>query len=173
MCRLVAAAPGACFRTKTGTLELLQGWRPAIGSHSLYKRSSPLWRAYPMPRDLLDAMRTDPGHRTLGELLQERQWAVNEISRLRDEVIRIASRRVDPVQSASSQRISAARDFGNPLISRRLLRLSDVESLVGLSRSMIYRLISERRFPAQTRVGLRAVRWRAADILAWQDQVMG
>jgi prophage regulatory protein len=122
-----------------------------------------------MPRDMFDAMRVDPGHRTLGELLQERQWAVDEISRLRDEVIRLASRRVDPEQSASSQKISAARDFEDPLISRRLLRLSDVKSLVGLSRSTIYHLISERRFPAQTRVGPRAVRWRATDILAWQD----
>ena len=95
---------------------------------------------------MFDAMRTDPGHRTLGELLQERQWAVDEISRHRDEVIRLASSRVDPVQSASSQGISSARDFDDPVISRRLLRLSDVESLVGLSRSMIYRLISERRF---------------------------
>ena len=126
-----------------------------------------------MPRDMFDAMRADPGHRTLGELLQERQWAVDEILRLRDEVIRLASRRVDPVQSASSQRNSAARDFDDPLLSRRLLRLSDVESLVALSRSMIYQLISERRFPAQTRVGPRAVRWRAADIFAWQDQVTG
>jgi predicted DNA-binding transcriptional regulator AlpA len=89
--------------------------------------------------------------------------------RLKDEVSRLASRRVDPVLPASSQKLSAARDFDNPLVSRRLLRLSDVESLVGLSRSMTYRLISERRIPAQTRVGPTAVRWRAAAILAWQD----
>ena len=126
-----------------------------------------------MSQDMFDAMRADPGHRTLGELLQERQWAVDEISRLRDEVIRLASRRIDTAQSASSPKIPAVRTFDDPLILRRLLRLSDVESLVGLSRSMIYRLISERRFPPQTRVGPRAVRWRAADILAWQDQVTG
>jgi predicted DNA-binding transcriptional regulator AlpA len=90
-------------------------------------------------------MRADPGHRSLGELLQERQWAVDEISRPRDKVTRLASDRVNPVQFSSSQKISAARDFDDPLTSRRLLRLSDVESLVGLSRSMIYRLISEGR----------------------------
>ena len=126
-----------------------------------------------MPRDMFDAMRADFGHRTLGELLQERQWAVDEISRLRDEVIRLASRRVDTARPASSQKFPAARDFDDPLISRRFLRLSDVESLVGLSRSTIYWLIAERRFPAQIRVGPRAVRWRAADILAWQDQATG
>ena len=126
-----------------------------------------------MVRDFIDSMRLDPGQRTLGELLQERQWAVDEISRLRCEVTRLTSPRLDPVQRANPQQTPTARDSVDPLTSRRLLRLAEVESLVGLSRSMIYRLMGERRFPAPTHVGSRAVRWRAADILAWQDQATG
>ena len=32
--------------------------------------------------DMLERLRDDPGSRTLGQLLQERQWALHEIERL-------------------------------------------------------------------------------------------
>ena len=35
-----------------------------------------------------DRLKTDPGQRTLGELVQEREWAVQEIGRLRLEFMR-------------------------------------------------------------------------------------
>jgi hypothetical protein len=38
--------------------------------------------------DMLDRLRLDPGSRTLGQLLQERQWALQEITRLRAELLR-------------------------------------------------------------------------------------
>jgi prophage regulatory protein len=53
--------------------------------------------------------------------------------------------------------------------SQRLIRLTDVCRLVGLGRAMVYRLKAEGRFPASVRVSERAVRWRMADIIAWQE----
>ena len=49
----------------------------------------------------------------------------------------------------------------------RMLRREEVEERVGISRSAIYRLMRAGEFPAPTRVGLRAVRWRESDLEAW------
>ena len=47
------------------------------------------------------------------------------------------------------------------------LRLPKVIERTGLSRSLIYAMIKEGRFPAPVRIGLRAVAWHEADLLAW------
>lgn len=39
-----------------------------------------------MAPDMLHRLEADPGSRTIGELLQERAWAVNEILQLRAEL---------------------------------------------------------------------------------------
>jgi len=49
----------------------------------------------------------------------------------------------------------------------RLLRLRDVRSLTGLSKSSIYSRISEGRFPKQIALGPRLVVWLEADIQTW------
>ena len=49
----------------------------------------------------------------------------------------------------------------------RLLRLGDVLVRSGLSRSTIYRKMREGSFPEPLRVGVRAVRWREAEIEDW------
>ena len=56
-------------------------------------------------------------------------------------------------------------------ITNRLLRLRDVLELTGLSRSSLYQRMNDGRFPPAVRVGDRAIRWRGADIQAWQDQL--
>ena len=52
-------------------------------------------------------------------------------------------------------------------MSDRLLRLAEVERLVGLSRATIYRLMRAGTFPEPLRVGPRAVRWPLSAIEAW------
>jgi prophage regulatory protein len=52
-------------------------------------------------------------------------------------------------------------------VSVRLLRVSEVQRIVGLSRSCIYQLISEGRFPKQRKISSRAVAWKDHDIAAW------
>lgn len=48
----------------------------------------------------------------------------------------------------------------------RFLRLKNVEELVGLKKSKIYQLISERRFPKPYKVGQTSL-WLANEVNAW------
>ena len=50
-----------------------------------------------------------------------------------------------------------------------LMTRPEVEAVVGLSCSAIYRLMSEGLFPRPIRIGKRAVRWRSDDVLAYLD----
>ena len=52
-------------------------------------------------------------------------------------------------------------------MSLKILRRKDVEEIVGLSRSTIYKLMSTGAFPSSIRLGPRAVGWRLSDIEAW------
>ena len=54
----------------------------------------------------------------------------------------------------------------------RFLRLPDVKVITGLSRSMIYKKISENDFPKQINVGSNSVVWVKKDIDDWCDQVI-
>ena len=49
----------------------------------------------------------------------------------------------------------------------RLLPRRAVEERVGLSRSTIYRLMDEGRFPVPIKIGPGCVRWPAREIEAW------
>ena len=49
------------------------------------------------------------------------------------------------------------------------LRLQAVIRVTGLSRSTLYRLIADERFPRPVQLGTRAVAWRRADIDAWSE----
>lgn len=51
----------------------------------------------------------------------------------------------------------------------RLLRMADVVDMTGLSRRMIYRLISQQRFPQQYKPGGWSSRWSEAEIVAWRE----
>lgn len=52
----------------------------------------------------------------------------------------------------------------------KILRLRDVESIVGLKRSTIYRKISEGLFPRQRLLCGASVGWRNSEIQAWIRQ---
>ena len=51
--------------------------------------------------------------------------------------------------------------------AERLLKLSEVIRRVGLGKSMIYRMISENKFPAPYRISPGASRWSEQEIVAW------
>jgi prophage regulatory protein len=125
-----------------------------------------------MPVDMLDRLILDPGSRTLGELLQEREWAVGEIRRLRSDVGRL-SRKSDAVQieKEMSQEAVDTKHLDPALNAQRLLRLAEVIKMIGLCRSSIYRYVAEGKFPAPINVGYRSVRWRLSDVLAWRTRV--
>ena len=52
-------------------------------------------------------------------------------------------------------------------IKYNVLRLPDVKSQTGLSRSAIYQRIAEDNFPKQINLGGRAVGWLESDIQNW------
>jgi len=52
-------------------------------------------------------------------------------------------------------------------MQKHLLRLPQVQQIVGLSRSEIYRLISIGRFPRPVPLGERVVAWDSDEISEW------
>src|SRR5262245_50331378 len=119
--------------------------------------------------DMLDRLRIDPGSRTIGELIQERQWALQEIERLRTATgaARDARGTIKAQPTPVAQREPAVVDAAPT--SAHLLRMSDVIKLVGLSRSTVYKMIERGEFPAGVHAGVRARRWRMAEVASWQD----
>lgn len=49
----------------------------------------------------------------------------------------------------------------------RFLRRPEVESLTGLSRTTIYRLMAANSFPQQRKLGPNSVGWQQAEITDW------
>lgn len=105
----------------------------------------------------------DPGTRTIGELMQEREWAVWEIRRLRRDVGGLSRKK-------EAARIEGEMDHSQheALNVQRLLRLAEVSTMVGLGHTSIYNYIADGKFPAPVRIGIRGVRWKLSDVLAWQ-----
>lgn len=58
-------------------------------------------------------------------------------------------------------------DHLRQLNADRILRLKQVQEIIPLSRSEIYRRIQEERFPKQIKLGARASGWRESDITAF------
>jgi len=54
----------------------------------------------------------------------------------------------------------------------KLLRRKQVEEASGLSRSSIYQMMAEGRFPKPLKVGRRAVRWSEEDLKQWQEDLL-
>ena len=55
-------------------------------------------------------------------------------------------------------------------IQQEFIRLNVVKEITSLSKSTIYRLISEGDFPKQVQISKRAVVWVRSDINAWINQ---
>ena len=52
-------------------------------------------------------------------------------------------------------------------MSETILRLPAVKARIGLSRSTIYQLVAQRRFPRQIALGSRSVGWLESEINEW------
>lgn len=53
----------------------------------------------------------------------------------------------------------------------RFLKLDEVKRRAGLGKSMIYRLISEGKFPAPYKLSSAASRWSERELSAWIEEV--
>jgi prophage regulatory protein len=125
-----------------------------------------------MRNDILDRLRIDPGQRTLGQLLQDREAAAHEIDRLRSQLSRLEaeSRTASLTHSKGEKAPPTAADTRKPPFRiGTLIRLTDVCELLGISRSTIYNLLANSDFPQPVRVGQKAVRWHVDAIDAWRD----
>lgn len=125
-----------------------------------------------MRSDILERLRIDPGQRTLGQLLQDREAAIHEIARLRAATHHLSVERTTP----RSQHVSGPRPGGpkdelskSPFRAGTLIRLTEVCELLGLSRSKVYKLLSEGKFPRPVRVSARSVRWDVDALEAWRE----
>ncbi|MOA44961.1 Prophage CP4-57 regulatory protein (AlpA) [compost metagenome] len=49
----------------------------------------------------------------------------------------------------------------------KVLRLKQVMAMTGLARSTLYKYITTEGFPAQVKLGPRAVGWLEAEVLVW------
>jgi prophage regulatory protein len=56
-----------------------------------------------------------------------------------------------------------------PLVDAIFLRLPAVKRLTGLGRSTFYGMVARHEFPAQVKLGARAVGWRRSDIERWSE----
>jgi prophage regulatory protein len=125
-----------------------------------------------VPLDMLDRLCLDPGTRTLGELLQEREWAAGEIRRLRRDVDRLSRKQeANRIEREMSEEVVDAKHLDPALNAKRLIRLAEVATMLGIGRSTIYKYVGEGTFPAPVKVGFRSVRWKLADVLAWRRHV--
>ena len=99
-------------------------------------------------QDIVDRLRADAGRKTLGDLIQEREAAANEIERLRRLVATAGPRKASSPKSLPKVDTPAIAPARRAIDPQALLRLSDVCALVGLSRSTIYNLLADSQFPA-------------------------
>lgn len=53
------------------------------------------------------------------------------------------------------------------IIRPRIIRLKEVKTMTGLSRSTIYQYIKDDLFPSQIKLGLRCVGWTENEITQW------
>ncbi|WP_336098920.1 helix-turn-helix transcriptional regulator [Roseovarius sp. CH_XMU1461] len=51
----------------------------------------------------------------------------------------------------------------------KILRCREVQEIIGLSRSTIYRMIGRGDFPPPQKLGLRAIGWRESAISEWVE----
>ena len=78
-----------------------------------------------MPLDMLDRLGLDPGTRTIGELMQEREWAAGEIRRLRRDVDRLSRKQeAARIETDISHEAVDAKRLDPALNAQRLVRLA-------------------------------------------------
>ena len=119
-----------------------------------------------MITDIVAQLSLDPGQRTFGQLMQDREAAAHEIRRLRHEVERLSATRGSHLAAVDAGHTPTA---GNP--SPALIRLAELSKLLGVARSTIYKWMTEGSFPRPVRVSERAVRWRPEDIEEWRTRL--
>jgi prophage regulatory protein len=113
----------------------------------------------------------DPGTRTLGQLLQERQWAVSEIERLRLQLESRPPRAYEfgQLKGLDASPLTQSQDDCRPLKSNDIALLSakQLRVTLGICNATLYRWTAEGLFPSPIKLGARCSRWRIAEVRDW------
>ena len=118
-------------------------------------------------RTLLENLAEDPGRFTLGELLQQREAAYQEILRLRHELASSSRLNRSPIPAPEATGPQVLRSARSVLEPGTLLTSRQLKEVLGISTSTIYKLLSEGILPAPIRIGAKVVRWKSEDVMAW------
>jgi prophage regulatory protein len=120
--------------------------------------------------DILERLSRDAGALTFREPIEDRVRAAEEIRRLRSDVAAMKTRwAVRSARPEPERRVQAGAEVGlNP---SRLVRLRELRAIVGLSRTTIFRMVNEGRFPKPVKLSTHASAWRMAEVLAWQESL--
>jgi prophage regulatory protein len=103
----------------------------------------------------------------LGEIetLKAQLWArLIELEGL-DSVVGFIKTAGDRTQSVGKPSMSVSNQILGP--QGRILRIKDVIPLVGLSKSTIWKMVSEGSFPKQRHIGPRSIGWLDTEIYGW------
>lgn len=73
----------------------------------------------------------------------------------------------EPLSSCTRSTICKSSSNLAPPVQDRVLRLPAVMAITGLSRTTLYRMVGEGRFPQQIPLGTRCVGWLTSDVNAW------
>lgn len=85
-----------------------------------------------------------------------------------ERVLEVACALISGIDSVPTR--SARANGKEPIGNEEFLRLRDVIRRIGLSRTTIYRLIGDGRFPAPVKLSERASAWRLGEVQAWAAQ---
>lgn len=119
--------------------------------------------------DIIELLSIDPGHFTLGELLQQRETARQEIIRLRGRY-----RQASEEPALNLKAPKGGTDDDSPPSALRpgmLVSAKELKSILSVSTTTLYKMVSEGRFPQQTHIGQRTARWRSDDVIKWLAQL--
>ena len=121
-----------------------------------------------MGYDIIEKQATDPGQRTIGQLMTERAEALVEIRQLRAQLAKQAQQRMRLTKSTTATTPEASRRTRASAVPGALLRLSDVCARLSVSKATIYRWVAEGLFPSPIHIGRNLIRWPVEAVDAWQ-----
>ena len=163
------SSAGGYAGSQTDLIGTKQTLELAVGRRRKFPEAAPSPVATPDARTqaLLEKLAKDPGSFTLGELLQQREAAYQEIVRLRHELSGTTPPERMAVHIPEMPDHPAVRAAGSVLAPGALLTTRDLKEVLGISTSTIYKLLSEGRLPEPIRIGTKVIRWRSEDVMAW------
>jgi hypothetical protein len=85
--------------------------------------------------------------------MQEREWAVGEIRRLRMDVGRLSRKKeAARIETEISEEPGGTKHLDPALNAKRLIRLAEVATMLGIGRSTIYKYIAKGVFRLRSKL---------------------